>query len=544
MFKMIRKGAAFLFLLGFFPATLGSDWIYTVVEGDNLWDFSSRHLDSTLRYESLRRLNNIAFPRKMQPGTRIRVPMKWIRSNPTKARIDAIQGNVELERNDGTREQNPPQGTELGLGDRLIARANSSVAIAFADQSRVTLHQNSQLTFDHLSAHGTTGMVDSRVRLLDGRLNTDVTPSVGPGSRFEIHTPSAISAVRGTTYRAAVDIPKGLSSFEVTGGRVGVSAARRSETVRSGFGVQVAREQAPTKPKPLLAAPVIDPVPEKIREVNWRLRWQPLKEAARYRVEIAARPDFAIVLWDRELPRPRVSLPDLPDGLFHARVRGIDATGLEGRDSVIALRMDTRPHPPVPLKPLAEEVLRGQEARVKWTASADAERYHLEIATDADFTTIFQRFEDLASTQLRAAGTSTPGTYYWRVFSIAPDGEIGPPSEVRSWIVKTIPEKVQPALSGAQDRLTASWRQTSDDTNFQIQIALDAEFNKLQVDELTEQASYSFDATPGQVRYLRIRVVESDGYLGPWGVVQRIDPPKDPTAWIVPVLGVLGILLL
>jgi len=46
------------------------------------------------------------------------------------------------------------------------------------------------------------------------------------------------------------------------------------------------------------------------------------------------------------------------------------------------------------------------------------------------------------------------------------------------------------------------------------------------------------------VRYLRVRSIEPDGYLGPWGTVQRIDPPPDPTAWMVPILGVLGIILL
>jgi nucleoid-associated protein YgaU len=69
-----RKLAALLLLLASLPA-LSSEWIYTVVPGDNLWDFSTRYLDSTLRFESLRKLNGIEFPRRMQPGTRIRVPM-------------------------------------------------------------------------------------------------------------------------------------------------------------------------------------------------------------------------------------------------------------------------------------------------------------------------------------------------------------------------------------------------------------------------------------------------------------------------------------
>ena len=51
---------------------------------------------------------------------------------------------------------------------------------------------------------------------------------------------------------------------------------------------------------------------------------------------------------------------------------------------------------------------------------------------------------------------------------------------------------------------------------------------------------------PGQVRYLRVRIVEDDGYRGPWGTVQRVDPPEDPFVWMVPVivgLAVTGVAL-
>jgi len=46
------------------------------------------------------------------------------------------------------------------------------------------------------------------------------------------------------------------------------------------------------------------------------------------------------------------------------------------------------------------------------------------------------------------------------------------------------------------------------------------------------------------VRYLRVRIVEEDGYLGPWGVVQKVDPPADKSAWLIPLLMVLGVIVL
>jgi hypothetical protein len=75
-------------------------------------------------------------------------------------------------------------------------------------------------------------------------------------------------------------------------------------------------------------------------------------------------------------------------------------------------------------------------------------------------------------------------------------------------------------------------------------MALDDKFRDLQFDRTVTEPSVAFEPTPGQVRYLRVRAIEADGYRGPWGAVQLIDPPEDPTVWIVPALGILGILLL
>ena len=181
---------AVLLIFTLSPAT-GAEWIYTVVDGDNLWDFSEKYLDSVLRFEKLRKLNNIKNPKRLQPGSWLRVPMKWIRSNAVPARLADLEGQVQLTRADGSQVSSIKAGTLINLGDNLRTGPKSSAAILFADGSALTLHSHGEMSFDHLNAHGETGMVDSRLRLIQGRLQTKVRPSAGPGSRFEIYTPSA-----------------------------------------------------------------------------------------------------------------------------------------------------------------------------------------------------------------------------------------------------------------------------------------------------------------------------------------------------------------
>lgn len=526
------------------PAVLAADWIYTVIDGDNLWNLSEKYLDSPSRFEQVRRLNGIEFPRRMPAGTRLRVPMKWIRSNPVPARIAAVHGRVELTHAGGQQQDAAVPGTLLQLGDTLATGADSSAAVEFADGSVVTLHGASEMRFDHLSAHGETGMVDSRLHLIDGRLDTRVQPAVGPGSRFQIETPSAISAVRGTNYRAAVTKGGQASNIEVLEGKVKVTGARTPRLVEQGFGTQIAVGKAPTAPRRLLPAPVLDALPERIRELNWPLVWQELAAARGYRVEIAADPDLQVILWEQVVDRARLPLPDLADGDYRVRVRGIDSLGLEGNSSVRALVIDTRPQPPIALQPADGQVLRGTPAQLRWTASADADHYLLEIARGADFADPVVRQTGLRATRYDSSEIDQPGTYHWRLTSITAAGEPGPAGAARSWQLKPVPAAIDAELVATDDSLVASWRPGHPAQTYQVQVARDAGFADLEIERTIEQPRIGLDQVSGQVRYLRVRAIEPDGYEGPWGAVQRIDPPPDPSAWLIPALGVLGILLL
>lgn len=525
-------------------AAFAAEWIYTVVDGDNLWDLSERFLDSPLRFEQVRRLNDVAFPKRMQPGTRLRVPMEWIRSNPVSARVAAIQGGAELTRADGSTLADPPPGTTIGLGDVLSTGPDSSVAVEFADGSVLTLHSASEMRFDHLSAHGETGMVDTRVHLLDGRLDTRVQPAVGPGSRFEIQTPSAISAVRGTQYRAAVVDGGTASNVEVLEGKVQVTGERRPRLVPAGFGTRVAVGQPPIPPRPLLPAPTLDPLPAPVRALNWPVTWQTVPQAKAYRIEIAADRGLDVLLWDRVVERARSALPDLPDGGYWLRVRAIDTLGLEGKSTVAPLQIDARPQPPVALQPADGQMLRGSAAELRWTDSADADHYRLEIARDAAFSDIVLAREGLNATAFYTAEISEPGTYHWRLTSVAADGEQGPAGDARAWELKPVPEAVDAALETGGDGLVASWRPGEAGQTYQVQVAADAAFTDLELDRTVAEPRIDLGPVSGQVRFLRVRAIEPDGYRGPWGAVQRIDPPPDPTRWLIPALGVLGILLL
>ena len=505
------------------------DWIYTVVDGDNLWNLSEQHLDKVTRFEQLRKLNNIENPKRLQPGTRIRVPLAWIRSNPVAAKIISITGIAEIQRARSSTTEPAKVGSLMQLGDQLSTADDSSVAIEFADKSVLSLHENSLVHFDHLSAHGVTGMVDSRLNLLKGRMDTKVTPAVGPGSRFEIETPSAISAVRGTVYRALVMDNGDKSNIEVLHGKVAVSGANKQLLVNKGYGTQVATGQPPLPPKALLPAPIFEPIPDTITEINWRLAWSEVAGAKAYRVEVATENDFDTLVWEGITEYNRAAFPDLLDGHYAVRVRAIDSLGLEGINQQAMIQLNAQPQPPIALKPVDQQVFREQPPTLHWTAADNAKAYRLEIAADNKFTQLLLN-KTLTDSEFDTASLSALGHYYWRLSSIASDGEVGPVGPARSYQIKPIPEKVEAAVSAEESgQLVASWNVGMGQPNYRVQIANDKAFNDIIIDETIDKAEYAFEPFKGDERYLRVKSIEQDGYEGPWGSTQTIQPlPEEP----------------
>ena len=546
LFSSYYRFIGFPLVLMLFSANIAAqDWIYTVAEGDNLWNLSEQHLDNVTRFEQLRKLNNISDPKHLKPGTRIRVPLQWIRSNPAAAQVASFNGSIELQRANDTTIQAVNIGTQLHLGDQLRTGSNSTIAIVFADNSTLTLYEHSLIHFDQLSAHGVTGMVDSRLNLLQGRMDTKVTPAVGPGSRFEIQTPSAISAVRGTVYRASVAKNGAASNIEVLHGKVAVSGANKQLMVNTGYGTQVTAGEEPLPPRQLLPAPIFDAIPTIIQQINWRLSWSAVEGASSYRVEVAATSKFDTLLWQDVSQYNRTAFPDLADGQYAVRVRAIDQLGLEGISQHQTIHLNAHPEPPIALKPIDSQVFRGEAPILQWTAAEEASRYRLEIATDSDFTMLALDKDDIIDAKFDTASLSDIGLYYWRLYSIAADGEQGPVGAIRSYQIKAIPEKVDAALAVENDGLlVASWNTSPHIQHYQVQLANDKEFTDLTLDKKVTEAKIAIEPIQGTMRYLRVKSIEDDGYEGPWGSTQSIDPlPNEVSYWPMVVGAILTILI-
>ena len=155
-------------------------------------------------------------------GAAAALPDQLAAHRTSPARVLSVRGKVELSGADGSATRALLAGEQLRIGDTVQTEGDSSVTLEFADASRLQLREHSRLRTDQLSRYGHTGMVDTRVRLQQGRASNRVTPARGPASRYIIDAPTATSSVRGTVFRVSAGDAGHVAATEVLQGKVQV----------------------------------------------------------------------------------------------------------------------------------------------------------------------------------------------------------------------------------------------------------------------------------------------------------------------------------
>ena len=519
------------------------EWIYTIRPNDTLWELSEAYLARLGDWKRLQQHNNIADPLRLVPGTRLRIPIAWLKSQPASARVLHVRGRAERI-SPGAASPSPlVAGMELRIGDRLRTGANSSTTIEFADGSQFLLHAQSELHFDALSAYGKTGMVDTQVRLPQGRGESRVMPGRGAGSRYQIITPSAVAAVRGTSFRlnAAESITRG----EVIAGRIGFSGAGVTRDVPAGFGVVGEAGKPPAPPQPLPPAPDVSGLSRRIPRAEFSFTWPPVKGAAAYRAQLFASIDYEILLEEQRVEAPQVVLAELAQaGEYGLRLRAINRAGLEGLNADHSFVFEHLPQPPRPVTLGPIKLTGARRPELRWEPGEAAASFHVQVATDSEFTKLVVDSSSEGAAVMPLPPALEPGRYFWRVAARSPDGGRGPFSESLSFLAVRIPSSPTGlAVSVEPHRLVFSWQPVADADRYQLQLSARQDFVGLWAEQATEGTELALPWPEPGVYYYRARSVgPGPEDLGPFGASERVVVPQ-ATYWPYRLLPVLPFLL-
>lgn len=512
-------------LLSAFPL-LAQDWNYRVRPGDTLWDLGALYLKPGVPWQQLQAHNRIADPYRLPPGTALHFPIAWLQVQPAPARVLAVRGPVQARQGPNGALRAVVEGELLGIGMQLLTGADASVTLAFADDSRLQLRERSQLHLDQLSRYGRTGMVDTRLRLEQGRSSHQVTPAKGPASRYIIDAPTATSSVRGTRFRVSAGGYGRVAATEVLEGRVQVGNARGQRQVGRG---QATRNRAlaarPEAPEALLPAPALALETLRLDTLPAQVAWKPVAQATQYRVEVVRADQPEILLFARDTADAQLTVPDLPPGLLRLLVRAVSADGVEGLDTEVDFQVHDQPSAPLTVRPVNAETVASPRPRFQWSRVDGAASSVLQVATDPQFLQPLLEQEG-RSTQLRANTDLAPGAYFWRVASRDASGQRGRFSQPVALQVSDAP--VDPALQppqAAKGQLTLRWQAGTPGQRYRVQLDRRGDFASPLLDAERDQPEVSLKRPWHGTLHVRVQYIDDDGYAGPFSPAQQVTLP-------------------
>lgn len=510
-------------------------WHYPMAPGDNPWSISERFLQSMQFWKPLLRLNNIDHPRRLAPGTELKIPLRWLKTETATVEVREVTGDASYTTAADDRPRPLQPGTRLAAGDRVSTGDRGSAVLLYADGSTLFVASNTQVSLKQVNKFSDSGLADSKSKLESGRTENRVETR---GTRFEISTPSASTAVRGTRFRTSVERQRReLSRIEVLAGTVAVGGAGRRRHIAAGFGTTVTQGEPPAPPTRLLPAPEIESPIDHSRAFPLEIRWLAVAGAKKYRLQVKAL-GSDIPLLDEVTTRTGVSTDALRDGRFTITVRAIDGAGLEGREIAVNFLLDAQPQPPLAVMPQSDQVVRSDLPAFEWTRPLGGSRVHFQLTEDKQAAPLLD-LQDYPGTHF-TPDTLRPGTYFWRL-ATRNDDEEGPWGEYQTFILKPAPGEPEVSSEGDERNIRLHWPAAGDGRHYRVQLAATDYFGTVSEDRILDAPVWEAER-PSMPSYFRVRVIDTDGYQGAWSTPQMIDPARQP--WYLFVIPTALLLLL
>jgi len=161
---------------------------------------------------------------------------------PVAAVITTVKGEVQVIPNQKTTSKPAKVGDFVYEGDTVKTLKGAQAAITFTNGAVIKLNQNTEFLID---VTGSIADIGSRIKMKTGKLWSKVRPK----SKFEIETPVAIVAVRGTEFET--NLAGGRLDLSVFSGIVNVKNKFGEVDVKEGKKTTVSGDNPPEPPTDL-----------------------------------------------------------------------------------------------------------------------------------------------------------------------------------------------------------------------------------------------------------------------------------------------------
>lgn len=301
----------------------GDDFLYRVMAGDTLGELATRYTSGWSNWTTLQSLNHVQDQARLPIGQVLKIPFALIPELPSAADVSYIAGQAAL---DG---QPLRLSSPVAEGQTVSTEADGFVTLKLADGSVLSIPASSTMAVKRLRVFKGTGLIDVKVDVDKGALESQVAPKHEGVGRFEVRTPVSITGVRGTRFRVHFSPTQGARS-EVVQGVAGVEASHSADVMlKAKQGMAVDSSGASLGVRDLLPAPLLP----KPKDGGGSMTIEPVAGASGYLVRVAEDPDGTKMVSSRLFPTSQIDYAAPGPGTYYLLVRAVDDVGLGGLDA-------------------------------------------------------------------------------------------------------------------------------------------------------------------------------------------------------------------
>lgn len=502
------------------------EWHYTLRPGDTLQNISQSLLNHQYSMSDVVRHNQIDNQSLLAPGSIIKIPLHWLKQQPKPAEINSVSGSVQIKRAGNSRYEALKPGMQIKVGDEIVTR-QGSVVIQLADGSIIRLEEQSNLIFNRLSHFGKTGMVDTQLRLNKGSLTTDIPPLV-KGSRYEIKTPSAVAAVRGTEFRLSSD--ENGSQVEVLEGVVEFTGKHGQVMVNAGQGARINNNSARIDVNTLPEAPKTRLAQETITNLPAKIEWEKSQDAQAYEVRLTEQDKNGKLVQQGKQTSNALELNQIKNGDYELAVNSIDRNGYQSEDASSKIKVDIKGQEAELVTPEDQAIITELTPSFLWNyneTNADSptnrtRQSKVEVALDEGFTAIVTDNDFISSNRMSLENPLIPGRYFWRVKTLTNNTEVSH-SNIQSFVIKGKLAVIQiTSVNYLDKQVGLFWSPVANAEGYVLQVSDSSDFKNILKEEKLAKPRAHLLLNEGKLYFARVKGIASDLYVTEYGPVQEI----------------------
>lgn len=492
---------------------------YYALERDTLTSIAKQFTDKPSNWDLIGKRNKIGNDRTIPVGSGIIIPAELLAEEISSAKVYAMAGKV-LEIKKNGLESELEVGSIVTEGSQIVTGKNSFATLVLVDDSRVSVPSNSQINLAKLRVTKYTKSPRTEIKLVQGKVESKVTPLSQNKGRYEVTSPLAIAGVRGTHFRVGIN-DNGIGNEVLEGGvAVGKKETPNAILLPAGQG-NVVSATSVGKAIELLPTPSLVDGYQLQERPTLQFTLNPVSNAVAYRAQISTDAQAQNIVSESLNKEARFKFDNLIDGAYFIRVTALDANNLEGVPAIQAFVLKARPEPPFLLQP--KHKVRAESVTFKWTETNIAKSYRLQVASDLQFKNIVLDQDKIKGVELSTSQLGL-GQYFWRVATViekdaAPDQ--GPFSSAQAFSVLA-PQGMNTVNDTGENNMNFSWP-AEPGQSFLVQIARDPDFKKIYFSKDLDVASLTIPRPENGVYYIRVRATDADRFIGNFSPAQKFE---------------------